>query len=118
MDQVLVLSLKKNFRVKKYLPLHTQLTLFDNERRKKMPLIDCPECSKSISSTAESCPSCGYPLTKRSFGGNSTRKVVLIVAMCLGVFGGIVGFAVGNPVSGAVGAAAVVISGIRLALKA
>ena len=81
-----------------------------------MALIDCPECNKSISSAAESCPSCGYKLTGRSSGGNPTRKVVLIVAMCLGVFGAVVGFAIGNPVFGAVGVAAVAISGIRLAL--
>jgi len=83
-----------------------------------MSLIDCPECSKSISSTAESCPSCGYQLTKRSSGDNSTRKVVLIVAICLGVFGAIVGFTVGNPAFGAVGAVAVAICGIKLAYMA
>lgn len=81
-----------------------------------MPLIVCPECSKSISSTAESCPSCGYQMTKRSSGGNSTRKVVMIVAICLGVFGAIVGFTVGNPAFGVIGAVAVVIGGIKLAL--
>lgn len=27
-----------------------------------MALIKCPECSKEISSSAQSCPTCGYPV--------------------------------------------------------
>ena len=30
-----------------------------------MALINCPECKKEISSTAISCPSCGYPLQEQ-----------------------------------------------------
>ena len=81
-----------------------------------MALIDCPECTNSISDTAESCPSCGYQMNKRSAAASSTRKTLLIVAICLGVFGAIVGFTVGNPAFGAVGAVAVAIGGIKLAL--
>ena len=29
-----------------------------------MPLIKCPDCKKDISSFAEACPHCGYPLAK------------------------------------------------------
>lgn len=29
-----------------------------------MALIHCPECNKEISSSAETCPNCGYPLVK------------------------------------------------------
>lgn len=29
-----------------------------------MPLIKCPDCKKEISSFAEACPHCGYPLAK------------------------------------------------------
>jgi len=32
-----------------------------------MSLIKCPECNKSISSKAETCPHCGYILEKSSF---------------------------------------------------
>jgi len=83
-----------------------------------MGLIACPECSKSISDTAVSCPSCGYQLDTRGAGNSSARKALLIVAICLGVVGAIVGFTVGNPIFGAAGAAAVVIGGIKLALMA
>lgn len=83
-----------------------------------MALIECPECSKSVSDSAESCPSCGYQLNKCSSGNGTTRKVLLIAAICLGVFGAIVGFTVGNPAFGAVGAVAGVICGIKLALVA
>lgn len=31
-----------------------------------MSLIKCPDCGKEISSHAESCPHCGYPLKKKS----------------------------------------------------
>lgn len=81
-----------------------------------MALIVCPECTKSVSDTAESCPLCGYKLNKRSAGSSSTRRTLVIIAICLGVFGAIVGFTVGNPAFGAVGAVAVLIGGIKLAL--
>lgn len=83
-----------------------------------MALIACPECAKSISDTAESCPSCGYQLNKRPTGSNSTRKALVIVAICLGAFGAIIGFTVGNPAFGAVGAVAVVIGAFKLAMMA
>lgn len=79
-----------------------------------MALMECPECSKSVSDTAESCPSCGYQLKQRPAGGSSTRKAVVIVAIFLGAFGAIIGFTVGNPVFGVVGAVAVVIGAIKL----
>ena len=81
-----------------------------------MTLVDCPECSQSISDAAQSCPSCGYPLNHPQ--GNSGRKVVLVIALVLGLFGAIVGFTVGNPAFGAAGAVAVAVSGIKLALMA
>ena len=30
-----------------------------------MALIDCPECSKQVSTAAKSCPNCGYPVAAR-----------------------------------------------------
>ena len=83
-----------------------------------MSLIACPECSKSISDTAVSCPSCGYQLDTRDAGSSSARKTLLIVGICLGVFGATVGLTVGNPIFGAAGAAAVVIGGVKLAFMA
>jgi len=81
-----------------------------------MSLINCPECTHSISDTAESCPSCGYQLKKKSSPQSSSRKILLIIAICLGIFGAIVGFTVGNPVFGALGALGIAIAGIKLAL--
>lgn len=34
-----------------------------------MPLIDCPECSRQISTAAESCPQCGHPMRGRQSAG-------------------------------------------------
>ncbi len=31
-----------------------------------MALVTCPECGKSVSDTAKMCPSCGYPLKRKS----------------------------------------------------
>ena len=30
-----------------------------------MALINCPECGKEVSNSAESCPHCGFPITKQ-----------------------------------------------------
>ncbi len=30
-----------------------------------MPLIDCPDCGKPVSSEAHSCPNCGYPVSEK-----------------------------------------------------
>lgn len=81
-----------------------------------MALINCPECSKSISDGADHCPACGYVMNRKQTGGNSTRKTILIVCICLGLFGAIVGFTVGNPVFGAVGVAGVAIGAVKLAM--
>jgi hypothetical protein len=81
-----------------------------------MALIKCPECAKPISQTAESCPSCGYKLNNSTDSSSYTRRILLIVAICLGIFGVIVGFTAGSPAFGAAGAVAVVVSGIKLAL--
>lgn len=83
-----------------------------------MGSIACPECSKSISDMAVSCPSCRYQLVTLGAGNSYARRALLKVAICLGVAGAIVGFTVGNPIFGAAGAAAVVIGGIKLVLIA
>lgn len=31
-----------------------------------MTLIKCPECGKDVSTAAESCPHCGFPIKKES----------------------------------------------------
>ena len=30
-----------------------------------MPLVNCPECSRQISTAADACPQCGYPMQAR-----------------------------------------------------
>jgi hypothetical protein len=30
-----------------------------------MPLIDCPDCGKQVSTSAEACPNCGFPVAAR-----------------------------------------------------
>lgn len=81
-----------------------------------MGLIECPECIKSISSSAESCPSCGYPLHTRAGAGRPGRRVIIVLAICLGLFGAIVGFTVGNPAFGVAGAAAAAMGAVRLVM--
>ncbi len=80
-----------------------------------MALIECPECSKSVSDTANNCPSCGYQFAMKGARSTAIGKILLIVAICLGLFGSIVGFTMGNPAFGAVGAIAVIIGGLKLA---
>ncbi len=34
-----------------------------------MPIIDCPECKKPVSSEAHACPGCGYPVAEKVGAG-------------------------------------------------
>ncbi len=36
-----------------------------------MPLINCPECGKSVSSEAHACPNCGYPVAEKVAAGTA-----------------------------------------------
>ncbi|MFM8223157.1 MAG: zinc ribbon domain-containing protein, partial [Planctomycetaceae bacterium] len=31
-----------------------------------MPLVNCPECSRQVSTAADACPQCGYPMQSAS----------------------------------------------------
>ena len=37
-----------------------------------MPLIDCPECRKAVSTEAYTCPNCGYPVAEKLAGKPET----------------------------------------------
>lgn len=44
-----------------------------------MALMQCPECNRSVSTRAASCPGCGYPINDRGAGSidsNVAGKVV------------------------------------------
>ncbi|HJV75378.1 MAG TPA: zinc-ribbon domain-containing protein [Noviherbaspirillum sp.] len=41
-----------------------------------MALVNCPECSKSISDSAASCPSCGHPMQTINAGVQQPKGVV------------------------------------------
>ncbi len=43
-----------------------------------MALIKCPECEREVSSMAEACPHCGYPIKKTETDTNSTYSIVLL----------------------------------------
>jgi hypothetical protein len=52
-----------------------------------MVLIECPECNKEISSSAISCPSCGYPFQNQSsepkFEAYQKRKLIVGLILCI-----------------------------------
>ena len=68
-----------------------------------MAMIDCPECGKQISDKAPACPNCGAPSnlfqpqqsppppptapSKNSTTKNRTAQVVILLVLCLGLFG-------------------------------
>ena len=80
-----------------------------------MALMNCPECSKPLSDKADSCPSCGYVLKRRQAEGSAGSKTaLLVIGLCLGLFGAIVGMTVGNQFFGGVGAAGAVIAAVKL----
>lgn len=41
-----------------------------------MALLNCPECGKSVSSMAKTCPDCGFPITDSQVVENTTEKKV------------------------------------------
>ena len=45
-----------------------------------MALITCKECSNQISSSAEVCPHCAYPIKKRQIEKNNLIKMFIILA--------------------------------------
>ena len=49
---------------------------------------------------------------------NSAEKGILIVAICLGVFGAVIGFTIGSKVFGVVGVVGAVLGGVKLMLTA
>ena len=68
-------------------------------REEFMALITCPECSKSISSQADACPQCGYPMrpsasprtrnVQQSDSGSGFLKVIFALAVVY-FFGGFI----------------------------
>lgn len=44
-----------------------------------MPLIDCPECNRSVSRDAKTCPGCGAVIARR--GGNEVTRWILIALL-------------------------------------
>ena len=43
-----------------------------------MALINCPECGKQVSTAAQSCPSCGYPIAKQAAQEPPPKSDVLL----------------------------------------
>ncbi|MGA2227605.1 MAG: TM2 domain-containing protein [Syntrophobacteraceae bacterium] len=62
-----------------------------------MALIRCPECARSVSDQARTCPSCGYPLRgdvedRQSYNyppaiPAKSRSIAILLAIFLGGFG-------------------------------
>lgn len=48
-----------------------------------MALIKCPECGKEISNKAESCPNCGYKLTKQNNNVENINNVRAGTMLCI-----------------------------------
>lgn len=50
-----------------------------------MALIDCPECGRNVSTMANSCPNCGYPIkinTASSQDFNKEAIIKMMVSFC------------------------------------
>ena len=63
-----------------------------------MPLIECPDCNSNVSSHAEICPKCGYPIASKIeeeeeevFYAHPNRKQggggLFLASICLGIIG-------------------------------
>ena len=85
-----------------------------------MALIQCPECKREISSSARSCPSCGYPMQENSSEPQfeAFRKRVLIgsLVMCIVTFP--IGIALNIPYVWGLCIAGIIVAGVKLAVSA
>ena len=51
-----------------------------------MPLIDCPQCGKSVSDEARACPNCGHPIAETPA---KSRRAMIGTIVAVGAVGGI-----------------------------
>lgn len=52
-----------------------------------MALIECPECSRQVSSEAEACPNCAYPIANKKQKKNEIDNAQLALDVAAGPFG-------------------------------
>ena len=81
-----------------------------------MSLITCPECKKEISSSADSCPSCGYPIQgkPREPRFEAYRKRVLIGTLIICLIGLPVGLLLKIPYVWCLSIAGIVVAAAKL----
>lgn len=46
-----------------------------------MAIINCPECGKEISSQANACPNCGYPIKENTNKNKNVKRVKMILSV-------------------------------------
>ena len=49
-----------------------------------MALIKCPECGKDVSTSAETCPHCGYPINKITVAKPISYETKVVKIRCWG----------------------------------
>ena len=49
-----------------------------------MALIKCPECSKDVSTSAQVCPHCGYPINKTTVAKPISYETQVVKIRCWG----------------------------------
>ena len=49
-----------------------------------MALIKCPECGKDVSTSAEACPHCGYPINKTTIAKAISYETQVVKIRCWG----------------------------------
>ena len=81
-----------------------------------MALIACPECKKEVSTSAVSCPCCGYPIQGRpaepQFEAYRKRRLTGGLILCL--FGLPIGLLLNIPYVWGLAIAGIVIAGAKL----
>lgn len=82
-----------------------------------MALLPCPECKKEVSSEADACPFCGFPIrqTPAEPQFEAYRRRVLIGSLVLCFAGLAAGIALSNPYVWGLSLAGIVIASRKLA---
>ena len=81
-----------------------------------MALISCPECNKEVSTSAASCPSCGYPLQGKpaELQFKAFRKRVLTGGFIVCLLGLPIGLLLNLPYIWGLVIAGIIIAGAKL----
>ena len=81
-----------------------------------MALLLCPECGKSVSSEAPTCPSCGFPINPGKSEFQRFRKRIVTYGTVMSAIGVVAGLLLELPIIVILGVFGLLVGPLKLAL--